>query len=154
MMLPNIVIRHRKENLKKCSLRGLEERSDFCFLSYPMKTFPKLKNYFLLSFDGPQLSEKDRDLGLLLLDGTWRYAEKMEANLPFLAALPKRSLPKEIQTAYPRKQKDCPHPSQGLASIEAIFVAHLLLGRNIEGLLNHYHWKERFLTHLSFIGYL
>lgn len=154
MLLSNIVIRHRKENLKKCSLRGLEKRPDFCFLTYPLKTLPEIKNHFLLSFDGPQLSKKDCDKGLVLLDGTWRYAEKMEANLPFLSALPKRSLPKEIQTAYPRKQEDCPYPSQGLASIEAIFVAHLLLGRNVEGLLDHYHWKEPFLAHLSLIGYL
>lgn len=32
---PTIVLRHRKENLKKCSLRGLESRQDFLFFTYP-----------------------------------------------------------------------------------------------------------------------
>ena len=75
--------------------------------------------------------------------------KKMEENLPFLATLPKRSLPKCIKTAYPRKQSDCSNPERGLASIEAIYVAHLLLGRNVEGLLGNYYWKKEFLSGLG-----
>ncbi len=146
MLLPTIVIRHRKENLKKCSLHGLEDRSDLHFLTYPVASLPQLENYFLLSFDGPLLSKEDHDSGLVILDGTWRYAKKMEENLPILATLPKRSLPKFIKTAYPRKQADCANPERGLASIEAIYVAHLLLERNVEGLLENYYWKKEFLS--------
>ncbi|NGX54478.1 MAG: hypothetical protein KR126chlam2_00089 [Chlamydiae bacterium] len=149
MLPPTVIIRHRKENLKKCSLRGLEDRSDLRFLTYPITSVPQLNNYFLLSFDGPLLSKEDCHSGLIVLDGTWRYAKKMAENLPFLASLPKRRLPKSIRTAYPRKQSDCPNPERGLASIEAIFVAHLLLGRNVEGLLENYYWKKEFLSGLG-----
>jgi pre-rRNA-processing protein TSR3 len=57
-----------------------------------------------------------------------------------------RSLPKEFQTAYPRRQNDCPDPKRGLASIEAIFIAYLKMGRKTDGLLDNYYWKESFLT--------
>lgn len=152
MLLPTVIIRHRKENLKKCSLHGLEDRTDLHFLTYPLVSLPQLENYCLLSFDGPLLSKEDHHSGLVILDGTWRYAKKMEENLPILATLPKRSLPMFIKTAYPRKQADCANPERGLASIEAIFVAHLLLGHNVEGLLENYYWKKEFLSGLCSFG--
>ncbi len=139
---PTIILRHRKENLKKCSLRGLESRSDFRFFTYPKETLPDLSNYFLLSFDGPLLTEADRDLGVFLIDGTWKYAAVMGRQLP---ELPKRSLPGHFKTAYPRRQDDCPEPTRGLASIEALFIAYQILGRPTEGLLDHYFWREKFL---------
>ncbi len=142
---PTIVVRHRKENLKKCSLRGLETRSDFLFLTYPLKILPDLSSYFLLAMDAPLLSSEDAHAGVLLLDGTWRYAEKMEMNLPLPCFLKRRSLPKVLQTAYPRRQEDCPSPGYGLASIEALYATYRLLGRNAEDLLNHYYWKSAFL---------
>lgn len=144
---PTIVIRHRKENLKKCSLRGLENRSDFQFFSYPLKTIPSFENYILLTIDAPEiLSEADKRAGLLLLDGTWRYAQVMEKVIPDFSTLKKRRLPPNILTAYPRRQQDCPDPSFGLASVEALAVAYLLLGRKLDGLLDHYHWKDAFLA--------
>lgn len=142
---PTIVMRHQRENLKKCSLRGLEMRPDFKFLTYPFDPFPaKLTSYILLAFDGPLMSEKDQDCGLIILDATWRYAEKMFRQLP-LSHIPLRSLPPALKTAYPRRQNDCSHPGRGLASIEAIFASYFLLKRDLEGLLNHYHWKIPFL---------
>ena len=33
----------------------------------------------------------------------------------------------------------------GLASVEALFLAHYLLGRPVEGLLDHYRWAAEFL---------
>ena len=59
--------------------------------------------------------------------------------------MPKRSLPGHFVTAYPRKQEDCPDPERGLASVEALYIAHQILGHDTEGLLEHYHWKEKFL---------
>jgi pre-rRNA-processing protein TSR3 len=140
-----IILRHRKENLKKCTLRGLEERPDFLFFTYPQDCLPDLSNYFLLSIDASPLSETDKNLGLFLIDGTWSYTERMQRQLPRPHLFQKRSLPTYLRTAYPRRQEDCPHPSRGLASIEAIYAAHVLLGRSAEGLLNHYYWKEEFL---------
>ena len=146
IFLPTIILRHRRENLKKCSLHGLESREDLLFFTYPKDTLPDISSYVMLSFEGPQLSIEDREKGLVLLDGTWRYTETMLKNTPLLSSLPSRSLPPELQTAYPRKQDDCREPIRGLASVEALYAAYLLRGRDPKGLLDHYYWKEDFLT--------
>lgn len=142
-----VIIRHRRENLKKCSLSGLETRSDICFLHYPRTEIYDFSGYFMLTMDVkyPLLSKNDNDLGLLILDATWKLAQKMEQQLPSLASLPKRSLPQSLKTAYPRRQEDCPDPEKGLASVEALAIAYYLLGRDCKGLLDHYYWKEPFL---------
>jgi pre-rRNA-processing protein TSR3 len=36
-------------------------------------------------------------------------------------------------------------PDNGLASVEALFIAHHVLGRPTEGLLDQYRWREQFL---------
>ncbi len=141
---PTIIIRHRKENLKKCSLRGLEKREDMIFFSYPLKKdLPDLTNYVLLSFDGPELSLKDVNSGLILIDGTWKYAAKMQSQIKHLDNIQKRSLPKCI-TGYPRKQTLCPFPDLGLASIEALFIAYRALKRDSKDLLENYAFKKAF----------
>ncbi len=140
---PTIIFRHRRENLKKCSLRGLEGRDDLRFFTYPSDMLPPVPNYILLTMDGPALSKKDCASGLLLLDGTWRYAEKMQRQLTH--PLIERSIPQGFQTAYPRRQDDCKDPTKGLASVEALYIAYLVMGRDPSGLLDHYHWKEKFL---------
>lgn len=142
---PTTILRHRKENLKKCSLRGLEARADFRFYTYPLAELPDLSNYILLAMDAPPLTKEDQDCGIFLLDGTWRYASKMLAVHFSKGSNKMRSIPSGFQTAYPRTQEDCPDPSQGLASIEALYIAYTVLGRNREGLLDHYYWKELFL---------
>ena len=143
---PTIILRHRKENLQKCSLRGLEERMDFRFFTYPQDELPDLSTYVLLTLDAPPLSIEDLDKGLFLIDGTWRYAELMQKQLPEPHLFQKRSLPGNFQTAYPRKQTDCLDPSRGLASIEALFAAYLILGRSTQGLLDQFYWKDQFLS--------
>lgn len=148
-MLPTVIVRHRKENLAKCSLRGLESRPDLHFVSYPDGQLPSLEGYLLLTMDGPVLTPEDREWGLVLLDGTWRYAQKMleqwSHQLPRVA----RSLPAQYETAYPRAQTDCPDPLRGLASVEALYLAHQILGRSTEGLLDGYHWREGFLQRVG-----
>ncbi|MEC7840448.1 MAG: hypothetical protein VX777_10460 [Chlamydiota bacterium] len=142
---PTVVLRHRKENLKKCSLRGLESLEDFLFFTYPRDLLPDLNGFILLDMDAPALSQADCDRGLFVLDGTWRYAQKMYENTSGLDVLVKRSIPSHYKTAYPRKQEDCPDPERGLASIEAIYISYFIMGRDTEGLLDQYHWKDRFL---------
>lgn len=142
---PTYVLRHRRENLKKCSLRGLESRTDFHFFSYPTSQLPNLTNYIMLDFEGPVISPADAHLGLFVIDATWRYAEKMVRFVDEHTVLERRSLPQGLRTAYPRRQEDCPLPERGLASIEAVYMAYLLMGRNTEGLLDRYHWKNEFL---------
>lgn len=141
---PTIILRHRKENLKKCTLRGLEGNPHFQFFTYPQDTLPPLARYLLLTLDAPILSDEDRHLGVFLIDGTWNYAEKMQNQLPLPHLFQKRSLPPHLLTAYPRKQTGCADPLRGLASIEALFAAYSLLGRETTGLLDHFHWREQF----------
>lgn len=144
---PTLVLRHHRENLKKCSLRGLEERSDFCFLKYPSNQIPDLSNYVLLAIDGEPLCADDSAYGLFLLDATWRYTIKMRAFVEKAAgqSIKTRRIPGEFRTAYPRYQTECSDPDAGLASIEALYVAYKITGRDPSGLLDNYHWKEAFL---------
>jgi pre-rRNA-processing protein TSR3 len=142
---PTIILRHRRENLKKCSLRGLETRSDCLFFTYPQQDLPDLSHYFLLALDAPILSPDDCEKGIFLIDGTWRYAESMERQLQKPHLFMKRSLPAGFLTTYPRRQEDCPEPSRGLASVEALFLAYSLLGRKSDGLLDQYYWGTDFL---------
>ena len=148
---PTIIIRHVRENLKKCSLSGLEGRSDFLFFTYPAcaqgkERLPDLAGYLLLDVAGEPLTPQDRGSGLILLDATWRLAVKMQHNIPELKTLPRRSIPEGFRTAYPRRQDDCPDPEAGLASIEALYIACWAAGRSLDGLLDMYYWREQFLS--------
>jgi pre-rRNA-processing protein TSR3 len=58
--------------------------------------------------------------------------------------VPPRSL-QGFKTAYPRVSKRGTDPDNGLASVEALYIAYHLLGRPLVGLLDHYHWREDFL---------
>jgi pre-rRNA-processing protein TSR3 len=136
-----IIVRHPKENPKKCSVIPLKGRPDIRFLGYPVAPMPALDGYIRLAADGPELSETDRDQGILLLDGSWRWAEAMTAAF---AHVPPRSL-HDIHTAYPRVSKLGTDPDNGLASIEALFAAYQRLGRPTDGLLDRYRWAEDFL---------
>ena len=143
---PTIILRHRRENLKKCSLRGLESRTDILFFTYPREKLPDLSGYLFLTLNAPPLSKTDSNQGIFLIDGTWRYTEIMTRQLPaFPLPLIPRSLPAGLKTAYPRRQEDCEDPERGLASIEALFAAYLILERDTEGLLMNYYWQNEFI---------
>lgn len=143
---PTIIIRHRRENLKKCSLRGLESSSFLKFLTYPNTLLPPIENYVLLSMNAPPLTQKDANKGLILLDATWKLAQKMEkVLLPQLKTTQRRSLPLSFYTAYPRRQDDCQDPQKGLATLEALWIAHTFLKKPTDKLLDHYYWRSQFL---------
>lgn len=137
-----LILRHRRENLRKCSLSGLENHPSLTFYTYPTDPLPPLTHCLLLKVGAPPLTLADASRPLLLIDGTWRLAQVMESQLPPLEA---RSLPAGYKTAYPRRQTECPDPSAGLSSLEALYLAHKILGHPTAGLLDHYHWKELFL---------
>lgn len=145
---PTVVWRHRKENLNKCSLRGLEPREDFRFFTYPRDPLPDLSGYIVLAMDAPPLDIADAGRGLLIVDATWRYAEVMMRSVNTMPGLVPRSIPAHYRTAYPRRQDDCPDPGRGLASIEAIYVSYYIFGRDTSGLLENYHWKDLFLQNV------
>ncbi len=138
--IKTFILRHKKENLKKCSLTGLESREDMQFATYPKQHLQEIPNFVLLSMDGPPLQGNEK--GIYLIDGTWKLAAKMASTLPFSPE--KRSLP-NWKTAYPRKQTGCIDPDAGLSSIEALYIAYLTLGWDTTGLLDHYHFKDEFL---------
>jgi pre-rRNA-processing protein TSR3 len=145
---PTLIWRHRRENKKKCSLRGLESREQFHFFSYPQQMLPELEGYIVLALDAPELTPADKECGLLILDATWRHAESMLKRVQAMAGPIYRSIPSHYRTAYPRRQEDCEDPNRGLASLEAIYIAYQILGRDTSGLLDNYYWKEPFLNAL------
>ena len=144
--LPTVIVRHSHENPRKCSVLPLRGRPDLVFLNYPVKARPPLDGYVRLSAKGPPLSAADADKGLLLLDGSWRWAAAMTRDF---ADVEPRSL-HGYRTAYPRVSKLGTDPDHGLASVEALFVAYHILGRPINGLLDHYHWRAEFLRSNNF----
>jgi pre-rRNA-processing protein TSR3 len=138
---PTVIVRHSHENPRKCSILPLRGRSDVTFLQHPVARRPPLEGYVRLAAEGEPLSAADAACGLLLLDGSWRWADAMTRD--FLD-VPPRSLC-GVRTAYPRVSKLGTDPDNGLASVEALFVAYHLLGRPTTGLLDHYRWAEEFL---------
>ena len=111
------------------------------FWTFPKQGQEPLDGYVRLGIGGEELSEADADSGLLVLDGTWKLAEKME---PFFRDVPVRSLP-PWQTAYPRVSKLYENPSAGLATIEAVYAALTILGRDTSSLLDSYYWADQFV---------
>lgn len=139
---PCFIVVHPRENRKKCSVEPLRGTEGFVFSRYPEPEPAQLPDYVRLAMDGPLLSENDAGCGLLVLDGTWRLALKMHERY---AAIPPRRLPPS-RTGYPRVSRYGVDPEQGLATIEAIYVAHRMLGRSTEGLLDHYRFRDLFLS--------
>jgi pre-rRNA-processing protein TSR3 len=138
---PTIILRSPRENPRKCSVLPLKGRSDFLFFRYPVKEVPALTNYIRLAAEGDELSARDRDKGIFLIDASWRWAGAIGRD--FLH-VPARAL-HGYKTAYPRVSKQGTDPEHGLASIEALFLAYHILGRPTTGLLDHYRWAREFL---------
>jgi pre-rRNA-processing protein TSR3 len=139
---PTIIVVHPREKRSKCTVEFLRGRDGFVFWTFPDRGREPLAGYVRLAMEGPVLSREDAERGLLVLDGTWRLAFRMDK---FFRELPPRSLP-PIQTAYPRLSRITPDPAGGLATIEAIYAAYRRLGRPVDGLLDQYHWAAEFLA--------
>ncbi len=146
---PTIIVVHPRERRSKCTVEPLRGRDDFVFWTFPNVGDEPLDDYVRLGMGGPMIDpDKDALHGLLVLDGTWKLAGRME-NVFY--NVPVRSLPPTV-TAYPRKSKVFDDPSGGLATIEAIYVANRMLHRPVDGLLDAYHWKEEFLRANPFLA--
>jgi pre-rRNA-processing protein TSR3 len=136
-----IIVRHPRERPQKCSVYPLRGRADLLFLDYPVTNPPDLAGYVRLAPDGPPLTPADADAGLLILDGSWRWADVMTKQF---AHVPPRAL-SGYRTAYPRVSKLYEDPAEGLATVEALYLAYHILGRPTAGLLDHYRWGAEFL---------
>ena len=96
--LPTVIVRHARENPRKCSILPLRGRPDVVILGYPVKQIPDLAGYVRLAAEGPEFTHVDATCGLLLLDGSWRWAASMTQAFEHV---PPRSL-HGYKTAYPR----------------------------------------------------
>lgn len=150
MEAATVIIRHAKERRSKCSLTPLEGRADLEFhRARPGWEFAA-SGFTVLGLDAPILSEADTGRPFLLLDSTWRLLPELERCL--VGEPVRRSLP-VVKTAYPRVSKVGQDPLGGLASVEALFFARLLLGDRDESLLAEYYWRDRFLENLVDAGF-
>jgi pre-rRNA-processing protein TSR3 len=141
------VIRHYRERISKCSLRLLHGRPEMTFLRWRPGTRFDATGFLLLAVDAEPLGPQDAGHPLLLLDSTWRWLPQLRASLD--GAFVPRAIPGAPATAYPRTSKVFTDPAQGLASVEALYLARRLLGDDDPTLLDGYRWKEPFLRGLS-----
>lgn len=150
-MNPIAVIRHPKERRSKCSLTPLEDRTDIEFYRARLGWSFDMTGYTVLALGAPELSVADAGRPLLLLDSTWRLLPQIEACLHGEGV--RRTLP-AVETAYPRVSKISDNPTGGLASVEALYLARLLLGERDDSLLDAYYWRAGFLENLKRAGLL
>lgn len=136
------VIRHPRENVKKCSLRRLHGRPDFEFLRASEKFFFDATGFMLLEIGAPPVAPADAGLPILLLDSTWRLLPSLRAKVG--GKFVPRSIPPEIRTAYPRVSKVFDDPA-GLATIEALYAAMKLSGNPDPSVLKGYPFARKFM---------
>ena len=144
-MFPISVIRHQKERRSKCSLTALEKREDITFYKAKRGWIFDVTGFTVLALGAPELSISDSGRPLLLLDSTWRLLPQLQACLCGSAV--SRTLP-AVSTAYPRVSKLVDDPLGGLASIEALYLAKLVLGERDDSILESYYWCEEFKDNL------
>ena len=138
-----VILRDPRESAKKCSLIPLKERADVEFLRFERGREFDVGEAVLLAHDAPALSPGDRGKPLFVLDSSWSHLPELRRAVKG-APLP-RSIPAGFVTAYPRKSKLYEDPSSGLASIEALFLATVVLGEPDLSLLKDYYWRAEFL---------
>lgn len=150
-MIPITVIRHPKERRSKCSLTPLEGRTGIDFYRARPNWRFDITGFTVLALGAPELSVEDAGRPLLLLDSTWRLLPQIEACLQGEGV--RRTLP-AVVTAYPRVSKISDNPLGGLASVEALYLAKLMLGERDDSLLADYYWRGSFLEGLEQAGLL
>ena len=135
------ILYHPKERLSKCTLRPLWGRDEMKLTTWP-ETSVIPSDVLLLHVDGRPVTTADAGRTVLLVDGTWRQAMRMGKHL---TAYETRSIV-GFRTAFPRKSKLFPDPSDGLASAEALYAAALCMGEADDGWLEGYYWREEFVA--------
>ncbi|MCP3919163.1 MAG: DUF367 domain-containing protein [bacterium] len=142
MTLDVLILRDPRESAKKCSLTPLRGTPGIEFREYRHDRRVDASGRVLLSPDGEELSAADADCGLFVVDCSWRRVPSL---MRTVEGEPKpRRLP-PLVTAYPRKSSTFEDPGEGLASIEALYAALVLLGRAAPELLADYLWADEFL---------
>ena len=138
-----LILRDPRESPKKCSLVPLRGTPGIEFVEYRPDRTLEAGGRVLLDPSAEPITAADRGLPLLVLDSSWRRLPKLSATV--LGEPRRRRLP-PLRTAYPRRSRDFEDPAEGLASVEALYAALVLLGHDrIEHLLDAYRWKDEFL---------
>lgn len=140
------ILRHPSENLAKCTVEPLRGRPDLEFITAEGAAVVRGEGRILLEVGAPVLGPGDIGRGLILLDGNWKHVPRLRSRVTG-ATLP-RSLP-PVPTAYPRRNAEGADPSEGLATVEALYLALRLLGRDDPSLLDGYRWREEFLRNVE-----
>jgi pre-rRNA-processing protein TSR3 len=138
-----LILRDGRESKAKCSLTPIVGLPGVRVVLYHPERRVEAGGRILLHPEGDELGPLDRGRDLLLIDCSWRRVPKLLATVdgPLLA----RRLP-PLASAYPRRSKTFRDPAQGLASIEALYAATVILGEPRPELLEGYCWREPFLT--------
>lgn len=136
--------------MSKCSLRVLHGREHFTFLKANKGFVFNATGFITLGLDAPILSAKDAGPPLLLLDSTWRLLPQLCKCIEGEPIY--RTLPPEVETAYPRVSKIAADPISGLASVEALYLALRILGADDLSLLEAYYWRDKFLENVTKAG--
>lgn len=139
----------KSESVTKCTILPLEYRTDFEIRRFTRnRPIASLSGDFLLHPEGRLLSSP-RDVStqvkkISLIDCNWRrlggILDHLERPWPELVRIPE-----EFVTAYPRRNKQGLDPENGLATIEALFIAAAFSGVWDETLLKEYYFGSRFL---------
>ena len=137
-----LVLRDPRESPGKCSITPLRGLPDLRIVEYDGSRRLDAGERVLLHPDGEELGERDRGRDLLLIDCAWRRVPNLLRTVD--GVLHARRLP-PLVSAYPRRSKIHPDPVTGLASVEALFAATLLLGAPRHDFLATYRWREVFL---------
>ena len=137
-----LILLDPRESKKKCSLTPLQGLAGVRFVGYDRERRLAAGARVLLHPDGDELSPADRGRDLLLIDCAWRRVPELLATVD--GELIHRRMPRLV-TAYPRKSKLFVDPSEGLASVEALYAACALLGEPRAELLRGYRFAQAFL---------
>jgi ribosome biogenesis protein Tsr3 len=153
LILRYIIISRDEKIEKKCTLYPLRGREDFSFRT--KKDSERINaNSILLFPDGETLTsqlaeeiknqlssshneEGKKELDIVLIDSRWKKTKVILESLPQLRRVSLRG----YVTGAKRKE---PPPPGGLASVEALYLTSLLLGKPDSTLLDKYHFRERF----------
>jgi pre-rRNA-processing protein TSR3 len=138
-----LILRDPRESAAKCSLTPLRGMRGIAFVEHRSARRLAAGERILLHPEGVELDPADRGKDLLLIDCSWRRVPRLLRAVD--GVLHPRRLP-AFASAYPRRSKTHPDPVQGLASVEALYLATLILGAPRPELLSHYRWRAEFLA--------
>ena len=138
-----LILRDPRESAKKCSLTPLRGAPGVRFLEYHRERRFAVGRRILLSPEGSPLGPSDAGLDLLLIDCAWRRVPRLLAQVDG-ELVPRRVPP--LVTAYPRASRTFADPAAGLASVEALYAASVVLGEPHPEWLAGYRWREAFLA--------